>query len=137
MNERSGNPLNLDDSQKRILVYDDNIEILNLCVLFFRKNHYEVKTMSRCEEVIHDVQTFKPHLILMDIWLPEIGGEKAVELLKANPETRNIPVLLFSANSDIKEICKRAHADGYVEKPFNIQEFKETIEYHIRIAQAR
>lgn len=126
---------NQDKSENRILVYDDNIEILTVCTLLLTKNHYQVKTMSRCDEVINDVKTFKPHLILMDLWIPEIGGEKAVVLLKGDAMTRNIPVLLFSANADIKEICHKVNADGYIRKPFNIKEFKETLENHIRIYQ--
>lgn len=137
MNESTENQENKDISDKRILVYDDNVEILTLCNLFLTKNHYKVNTMSRCEDVINDVKTFKPHLILMDLWIPEIGGEKAVELLKGNSMTRSIPVLLFSANSDIKVICKRVNADGCIAKPFNIKEFKEKIENHIQIYQAR
>lgn len=127
---------NQDISEKRILVYDDNIEILTVCTIFLTKNHYQVKTMARCDQVINDVKTFKPHLILMDLWIPEIGGEKAVVLLKGDAMTRNIPVLLFSANADIKEICHKVNADGYIEKPFNVKEFKETLENHIRSYQA-
>lgn len=130
MDERNKNQ---DKTENRILIYDDNIEILTMCTLLLTKNHYHVKTMAKCEEVINDVQAFKPHLILMDLWIPEIGGEKAVELLKGDVLTKNIPVLLFSANSDIKEICHRVNANGYIGKPFNVKEFKETIEYHIRI----
>ncbi|WP_296619999.1 response regulator [Marivirga sp.] len=129
------NSENQDNSDKRILVYDDNIEILTMCKIFFKKYQYQVMTMTRCEDVINDVKSFKPHFILMDLWIPEIGGEKAIELLKGNPLTSNIPVVLFSANSDIKEICKRVNADGYIEKPFNLKEFKETIDHHIRISQ--
>lgn len=126
-----------ENSEKRILVYDDNIEILTMCRLFFTKNHYQVKTKSTCEEVINDVISFKPHFILMDLWIPTIGGEKAVELLKGNSITSNIPVFLFSANSNLKEICKRVNADGCISKPFNLREFKETIEHNIRIFQEK
>ncbi|MFN3997914.1 two-component system response regulator [Algoriphagus sp.] len=121
------------NSDKRILVYDDNIEILRMCQILFTKYHYQVKTISRCEDVINDVKNFKPHFILMDLWIPEIGGEKAVELLKGNSMTNFIPVFLFSANSDIREISKRVNADGYISKPFNIKEFIETIENQVRI----
>lgn len=123
--------------EKRIIIYDDNIEILTMCQMFFKKFHYQVKTMARCENVINDVKSFKPDLILMDLWIPEIGGEKAVELLKKNSMTSYIPVLLFSANSDIVEICKRINADGCISKPFNLKEFKNTIDNHIRLSQIK
>lgn len=60
--------------EKRIIIYDDNIEILTMCQMFFKKFHYQVKTLSRCENVINDVKSYKPDLILMDLLIPEIGG---------------------------------------------------------------
>ena len=72
-----------------------------------------------------DFDSIKPNLIIMDLWIPEIGGEKAVTMIKENSATRHIPVLLFSANAEIKEVCKKINADGYIEKPFNINTFKK------------
>lgn len=124
-------PENKDNTGKRILLFDDNLEILNLCRIILKKMHYEVMTKPRCENVIEDVLGFKPHFILMDLWIPTIGWEKAVELLKANPDTSHIPVFLFSANPDIREICERVNAEGYLSKPFNLFTFKDTIEKHV------
>ena len=112
---------------KCVLIYDDNLEILLLCKMLLRKDPYRVETLTRCENVIDDVSHIKPDLILMDLWIPEIGGEKAVELIKENPATRHVPVLLFSANDKIAEICDKTNADGYIAKPFDIQVFKDKI----------
>ncbi len=135
-NQKIDSPVNKDKPGKRILVYDDNHEILTMCKIILEKLHYQVMTMPRCENVINDVYNYKPHFILMDLWIPEIGGEKAVELLKANSMTNQIPVFLFSANADIREISKRVNADGYISKPFNLIELKETIEKYSQISQA-
>lgn len=118
----------MNNTAKRVLIFDDNLEILTLCALILKKLNYEVQTRSRCENVIEDVTRFNPDLILMDLWIPEIGGQKAVELLKANPILCHIPVFLFSANPDIREICKKVNANGYIAKPFNLQVFKNTVE---------
>lgn len=61
----------------------------------------------------------------MDLWIPEMGGEHAVNLLKGNADTKDIPILLFSANDAIQEISDRLKADGYISKPFDIHAFKE------------
>ncbi len=126
-------PVHNDSSEKCILIYDDNQEILLLCKKILEKKPYRVETLSRCENVISDIGNLKPDLILMDLWIPEIGGEKAIALMKANPATRHIPILLFSANAEIKEICKKVNADGYVAKPFDIHTLKETIEQNIKL----
>ncbi len=116
---------------KCILIYEDNQEILVLCKTILTRKNYRVETRLRCENVINDIASIQPDLVLMDLWIPEIGGEKAVSLMKENPATRSIPVILFSANADIKEICRRTNADGYLEKPFDIKTFVSTIEHYI------
>lgn len=119
------------DIRKCILIYDDNQEMLLLCKKILAKYPYRVETLSRCENVISDIQELKPDIIIMDLWIPEIGGEKAIALMKGNPATQDIPVFLFSANAEIKEICQKVNANGYIEKPFDINTFKETIEQNI------
>jgi CheY-like chemotaxis protein len=116
---------------KCILIYEDDPEILLLCKTILLKSQFRVATLSRCENVIGDIEMLKPDLILMDLWIPEIGGEKAISIIKENPATTHIPVLVFSANADIKEICKKINADGCIAKPFDIHTFKETIEQNI------
>ncbi|MFN3667353.1 MAG: response regulator [Sediminibacterium sp.] len=126
-----------DNIGKRILIFDDDQEILTMCTIVLKKFNYQVKTLSRCENVIMDIDNYKPDLILMDLWIPEIGGEKAVQLVKGNSKSSHIPVLLFSANSDISDICIRANADGFITKPFKLNIFRETIEKHIQISQPK
>ena len=116
--------------KKNILIYDDDEEILFLCKAILAKNGFVVDTLSICENVISDIQAFKPDVILMDLWIPVMGGEKAIEVIKNNEATKNIPVLIFSANADIKEIYKKVNAEGYIEKPFSISTFIETIKRH-------
>jgi len=62
--------------KKTILIYDDDEEILFLCVAILRECSFIVETLTRCENVLNDVKSIQPHLILMDLWIPEIGGEK-------------------------------------------------------------
>ena len=116
---------------KCILIYEDDPEILLLCKTILLKSQFRVATLSRCENVIGDIEILKPDLILMDLWIPEIGGEKAIIIMKENSSTSRIPVLLFSANADLKEICKKINADGYIQKPFDIHTFKQIIEQNI------
>ena len=121
---------------KCILIYDDNMEILFLCKSILRKTDYRVETRSRCETVIEDVASLRPDLILMDLWIPEIGGEKAVTILKHDPATAHVPILLFSANAEIKDIAEKVKADGYIEKPFDVLGFKAQIAKALQGASA-
>jgi DNA-binding NtrC family response regulator len=117
---------------KCVLIYDDDAEILFLCkAILTKKNQYRVEALSRCENVIHDIKRIKPDIILMDLWIPEIGGEKAVTAMKKDPSTCHIPVIIFSANAEVSTISKKVKANGYIEKPFDISTFSEMIEKNI------
>ena len=115
---------------KKILIYDDDLEILQLCKAILASRKFIVSTLSRCENILTDIETIQPDLILMDLWIPDIGGEKAVGFAKQHEHTKHTPILLFSANADIKEISVRVNANGYLEKPFSISTFIDTIQKH-------
>ena len=115
-------------TQKCILIYDDDREILMLCKMILQKQQYRVETRIVCDNIIDDIETLNPDLILMDLWIPKIGGEKALDLIRENPVSKDVPVLLFSANDAIAKISKRAGANGYIQKPFDIDSFKKEIE---------
>ena len=114
--------------KKCILIFDDDPEILFVCKKILEKNNYRVETRLRCENIINDISDAKPDMILMDLWIPEIGGEKAIILMKNNHFTRQIPVFLFSANTDIKEISRKVNANGFLEKPFEIAELLHIVD---------
>ena len=125
-----GSSANVLNSQKIkcVLIYDDDPEILFLCKAILSKSNYRVETLSSFDNVIADIARINPDIILMDLWIPEIGGEKAIDIVKKNPVTQHIPMLIFSANAEIEAICKRVNANGFIEKPFDIIRFKETIQ---------
>jgi DNA-binding NtrC family response regulator len=118
--------------KKNILIYDDDAEILFLCKTILRKYDYNVETLSRCDDVVSDISKHSPSFILMDLWIPEMGGEKAVKLIKENDTMKHIPVFLFSANTDIQDICKKVNANGYIEKPFDLKAFVNIIQSHVQ-----
>ncbi len=117
--------------RKCILIYDDDVEILVVCSAILEMHNYHVETHSNCENIIADIDLIKPDIILMDLWIPNTGGEKAIAILRDNPVTKHIPVILFSANDEIDKISERIKANGYLKKPFDISTLKKPIENHI------
>ena len=116
---------------KCVLIYDDDIEILNVCKAILNSENYRVETIPTCENIISDIQKIQPDIILMDLWIPTIGGENAIKCMREDAETRDIPVVLFSANDEIEKISERVKASAFLKKPFDIHTFKETIEENI------
>ncbi|MDQ2719174.1 MAG: response regulator [Bacteroidota bacterium] len=117
--------------KKRVLIYDDDVEILAVCRIILENQNFLVDTYYNCENIISDIDHAKPDIILMDLWIPEIGGEMAIVLMHDNPLTKHIPVILFSANEEIEKISTRVKANGYLKKPFDISTFTKTINQQI------
>ena len=83
-------------------------------------------TKDRCTAILTDIQEHSPDVILMDNWIPDIGGVKATRLVKDSGNFSHIPVIFFSANNNVNELAVEAGADFFLQKPFDITEL-ETI----------
>lgn len=113
---------------KRILIFDDDKSILDVFTIIFGENGYHVEVSETSHDIIERVAEFRPHLILMDNWIPEIGGIEALKLLRNHNEFKNIPVIYISANSDINSLAKKAQADDYLAKPFELENLEKKVE---------
>ena len=112
---------------KRILIFDDDIDILSICTYILEQLGWEVHTRLDCNNILEVIKEVAPYVILMDNWIPNTGGIVATQTIKAHPEFKSIPVIYFSANNDIKNLSLKAGADTYLEKPFDISQFEHVI----------
>lgn len=116
---------------KKIFIFDDNLEILELCTEILEDLGCQVKTSPTTNNVEGQVSDYMPDLIFMDNWLPDISGIEATRMIKSNENLKNIPILYFSANSNIDALAKEAGADDYLAKPFDIDQFEEVVKKYI------
>ncbi len=123
--------LTASERRKKIFIFDDNLEILELCTEILKDLGFEVKTSPTTNGIIQQLTQFLPDLIFMDNWLPDMSGVEATRLIKANEELKNIPVIYFSANSNISELAAEAQADDYIAKPFDIDSFEEIVNKYL------
>lgn len=72
-----------------------------------------------------------PDLILLDIWMSGTDGRDVCKLLKQQESTKNIPVIMISASTDLEKSAKDAGADDFLEKPFDMDELFEKIDKHL------
>lgn len=112
---------------KRILIFDDDIDILSICSYILEEQGWEVHTSTNCNDIIEKVRNVMPEVILMDNWIPDTGGIVATQTIKQDDELKNIPVVYFSANNDIQTLAKQAGADTFLSKPFDIDELESVI----------
>ncbi len=112
---------------KRIIIYDDDKDILTVTSVILQMKGYEVMCREDCLSLEGDLNSFKPEVILMDNRLPGMGGVKAVQYIKKHDHFKHIPVILFSANSNVEDIAREAGADRVLRKPFEILELQQMI----------
>ncbi|WP_285060598.1 response regulator [Pedobacter ginsengisoli] len=117
---------------KKVFVFDDNADILDLCTIILEDAGYDIKTSSTSNNIVDQVMAYTPDIIFMDNWLPDVGGIDATRALKRHGTLKNIPVIYFSANNDVESLAQQAGADGFLSKPFDIQELENIISKHLR-----
>lgn len=117
---------------KKILIFDDDVAILEVVTIIFEENGYEVKISETSHDILEKVGECKPDVILMDNWIPKIGGVEATKILKNNAEFKHIPVIYMTANNNIAALASEALADDYISKPFNLDDLEEKVAKYIK-----
>ncbi|MET0634894.1 MAG: response regulator [Chitinophagaceae bacterium] len=117
---------------KSIFIFDDDADILELCRILLMQKGYTVHTSTSCNDVVQQVAEKNPSVILMDNKIPDTGGILAVRALKNDDRTRSVPVIFFSANTNVRELSVEAGADLYLQKPFDITGLEKLVETSIR-----
>jgi CheY-like chemotaxis protein len=107
---------------KRVVVIDDSKLVLAVVADALEGAGYEVITTDSGIEANQFIYASRrPDLILIDVMMPMLNGDRKVRLLKERESSRHIPVLLMSTkpSSELEELVKSSGADGYIQKPFN------------------
>jgi two-component system, OmpR family, alkaline phosphatase synthesis response regulator PhoP len=103
---------------KKILIVDDERNVTRMLGYFLEQEGYEILVVRTGMEALEKIGTEKPDLIILDIMMPDMSGFEVCEQVRKNPETFNLPVIMFSALSDSKNE-NRGHdagADEYLSK---------------------
>jgi len=112
---------------KKIFIADDDEAIVDATVMMLEVMGYDVQhTLDG--NAVPDAMANKPDLLLLDIWMSGVDGRDICRQLKSNPETRSIPVLMVSASRDIAQSALDAGADGFLEKPFDMNNLLDKID---------
>jgi DNA-binding response OmpR family regulator len=110
--------------KKKILVVDDEDDILHFLELVLREKGYEVSTASTGHEALTKAQIERPDLVLLDIMMPQMDGWEVLKLLRVDEGTSRIPVAMLSARTEAKDRVQglQEGAIDYICKPFSLQE---------------
>ncbi len=107
-----------------ILIVEDEAPIQELLAYNFEAEGFRVRALDGNEDVVRDILCDLPDLILLDWMLPTLSGIEICRLLRARPETRDIPIIMLTARGEEAERVRglATGADDYVVKPFSVPE---------------
>jgi len=111
----------------RVLYVEDDSSLRYTLRKMLEFYGYEVETAENGQEGVEKALSWQPDVIFMDIRMPIMSGVEALTALRANPQTKHIPVYMLSAHTDAKTRQSCAEADGFFTKPPNIQKIDEMI----------
>ena len=121
----------------RLLVVEDDHDISNLLKFFFSKHDYEVDIASKGGEALEKTRQSLPHLIVLDIMLPDIDGFEVCRSLRTNLRTSHVPIIFLTQKEERIDRLKGLElgADDYITKPFDIDELKLRVQRAIQRSQ--
>ncbi len=114
------------DLPKRIMIADDDPGIVDAVEMILDLYGYQVCSTYNGNDVL-ELNDQLPDLLLLDVWMSGCDGRTICKAIKANNDTRHIPVLMLSASTDIKGSVMEAGADAFLAKPFEMKELVKKI----------
>ena len=122
----------------KILCVEDNLETQRMLSFLLTEAGYEVITADDGKQGLEKARAWRPALILMDLMMPGMSGITAIRHLRADPVTKDIPVLVLSAYREeaLIEEAKAAGADDYLSKTILPANLTEIIDTYLRVGSA-
>lgn len=118
----------------RLLVVEDDPDISNMLKIYFSGLEYDVDVAARGSEALEKTRQVLPHLIVLDIMLPDIDGYEVCRTLRTNTRSSHIPVIFLTQKDERSDKLQGLElgADDYITKPFDIEELKLRVQGAIR-----
>ncbi|MBU1998944.1 MAG: response regulator [Candidatus Omnitrophica bacterium] len=121
------------EDKKRIFIADDDIIALDSLKKLLEISGYVVQAVSNAKDILTAIKAFNPHIILLDLLMPSIGGLEICQMLNQEPKTQGIPIIVISGLSGFADIEKtyKMGVLNYITKPYDfnklLQEIKKII----------
>ncbi len=128
-------PLATPAARPFILLADDEADVSLVARTRLEVNGFEVETAEDGAEAIARFRVRRPDLLLLDLRMPKMDGYQVCKVLKSDPDTSNVPIIIFSASSsqsrDLERKCLELGADDYIRKPYSADELIAKIRLYL------
>lgn len=118
----------------RLLIVEDDSDISNMLRIYFTGHNYEVDTALRGADALEKTRQNLPHLIVLDIMLPDIDGFEVCQILRTHTRTSHVPIIFLTQKDERSDKLQGLElgADDYITKPFSIRELMARVKAHLR-----
>ena len=125
-------------ANNKICIIEDEVDIVRLMSYNLEKEGYQVLSYGSGEEAFSFVKNHLPDLVLLDIMIPSVDGFEVCKQLKADPNTKEIPIIMVSAKTEEAHIVTGLElgADDYMPKPFEPRELLARVQSILRRSQS-
>ena len=119
----------MEDEKRRLLLIDDSDIVLQYQTSLLANAGFEVRAVSSLRSFLVVLTNWKPHLIVTDLYMPEMSGAELCQWLRNQITTARIPIVLCSSatDEDLQDIAKSVGADAYVSKETGIDTLPERL----------
>jgi two-component system, OmpR family, alkaline phosphatase synthesis response regulator PhoP len=123
----------------RILIADDNAANVELLEVYLSELNCNIQIATDGQDTLERVELFQPDLILLDVMMPKLSGFEVCKILRENPRTRDIMVLMVTALNELGDIERAvdAGADDFLSKPVNRFELLKRVENMLSLKDVR
>jgi DNA-binding response OmpR family regulator len=112
--------------RNKVLVIDNDQDTLEILTFVLVEAGYEVISSLKAN-IVNEIKTIEPDLILLDNWLDDSIGSDICTMLKSDLSTKHIPIILMSAATGINKISKNCNADDFIDKPFDLIDLERKV----------
>jgi DNA-binding response OmpR family regulator len=121
-------------SKAQLLIVEDDIDIANMLQIYFSSQNYLVDVAMRGSVALEKTRSNLPHLIILDIMLPDIDGFEVCRILRSNIRTSHVPIIFLTQKDERNDKLAGLElgADDYITKPFDIEELKLRVQRAIQ-----
>ena len=112
---------------KRILVVEDDHDILSLLKDVLENEGYEVTGLAYTDSILQNINQYHPDLVMLDFLLPGVNGGELCHEIKSNVLTAGLPVIMLSAFPRVLESLGDFGADAFIAKPFDLSAMLQTV----------